>query len=755
MFVTWDVTRQSYNNKRCIKWNYCLNQGGDILFIAHKRQSDGEEQSLLNHLSGTAKRAGCFAETFNNKEYAVSVGMLHDIGKYSLEFQKRIKNNGKRCDHSTAGARVITQNKYWGKLAAYCIAGHHSGLQDCGSSTDAGGEGTLYGRLAADYSIPSFDAYKEELDEFQYVNLGKPNIQPLNKGGFSISFFIRMLYSCLVDADYLDTEFFMQDGKVDRKIEYDFKSFYEKLDLKLNSFIEEGLINKKRKEILNKCIDKSRNNRGLYTLTVPTGGGKTLSSMAFAINHLHENDMDRIIYVIPYTSIIEQNAKIFKDIFGNKSVLEHHCNFDFNDNDEEYNKQKLSAENWDIPIIVTTNVQFFESLFANKSSRCRKLHNIANSVIIFDEVQMFPTEYLTPCIMTIAELIHNYNSTAVLCSATQPALGNRFPKEIESIELCENTDELYKVFKRTKIIKRGQVSSPDIANEINTLKQCLCIVNTRKHAIELFKLLEGDGNFHLSTLMCPEHRRDVLKEIKYRLKHGLHCRVVSTRLIEAGVDVDFPRVYRMVCGLDSIIQATGRCNREGKLVNELNEKIYGEVHVFEPEEEYMKKQPPSFKQEIEITKQIIRQFDDISSPEAINEYFKRLYRYRGEEGLDNKNIYKRLEAGVEKLKFNFDFETIAKEFKLIEENTHHIVIPFNDYAEILIEKLRHADLYKGIIRSLQGYTVNVYDQEFNALLGAGKLAVIRDNIFALSSMSDYDNKTGLKIEERLGIGIYL
>lgn len=725
------------------------------MYIAHKREADGVEQSLLNHLFETAKKAGGFAEAFNNKEYAVTIGMLHDIGKYSKEFQNRIKNNSKRCDHSTAGARLIMQNKYWGKLAAYCIAGHHSGLKNCGSSTDVGGEGTLYGRIARDYIIPSFDSYKEEINESQYFLIDRPNMKPLNKGGFSVSFLIRMLYSCLVDADYLDTEFFMEDGQVDRKIEYDFVSFHEKINIKLNSFKDKGIINKKRTEILKNCIEKSRFCKGLFTLTVPTGGGKTLSSMAFAINHLLENNMDRIIYVIPYTSIIEQNAKVFKDIFGYESVLEHHSNFDFNDKEEEYDKQKLSTENWDAPIIVTTNVQFFESLFANKSSRCRKLHNIANSIIIFDEVQMFPTEYLTPCIMAVAELVHNYNSTVVLCSATQPALSSKFPREIECKEICENTHELYKVFKRTKIINRGEICSKDLANEMNGLKQCLCIVNTRKHALELFQLLEGEGNFHLSTLMCPEHRRKVLSDIKKRLDRGLPCRVVSTRLIEAGVDVDFPRVYRVICGLDSIIQAAGRCNREGKLLNELHEKIYGEVHVFVPEEKYMKRQPPSFKQEVEIATQIIKQYEDISSPGAINEYFKRLYHYKGEQGLDSKNIHKRLEVGAEKVKFDFDFETIAMEFKLIEENTHSIVIPFNDNANKLIEQLKYAEFYKGIIRSLQGYTVNVYEQEFDALLGAGKLISVRDNIFVLASLLDYDGKTGLKIEEKLGIGIYL
>jgi CRISPR-associated endonuclease/helicase Cas3 len=725
------------------------------LYIAHKRETDGEEQTLFNHLSGTANRAGDFAKAFNNEEFATIIGLLHDLGKYSSEFQNRIKNNGKRCDHSTAGARVIMQSKPWGKLAAYCIAGHHSGLQDCGSSTDVGGEGTLYGRLAKDYIIPCFDSYKEEINESQFILLNRPDLKPLCKCGFSISFFIRMLFSTLVDADYLDTEFFMKNNLVDRTINYDFDLFRKELYARINSFSGEGIINKKRAEILNWCIEKSMLDRGLFTLTVPTGGGKTLSSMAFAINHLLENNMDRIIYVIPYTSIIEQNAKVFKDIFGNESVLEHHSNFDFSDDEEKYDKQKLASENWDVPIVVTTNVQFFESLFANKSSKCRKLHNIANSVIIFDEAQMLPSEYLIPCIMAIAELVHNYNSTAVLCSATQPAISNKFPKEIEIKEICENTHELYKVFKRTKIINRGLICSNDLANEMNGLNQCLCIVNTRKHALELYKLLKGEGNFHLSTLMCPEHRREILAEIRDRLIKRLPCRVVSTRLIEAGVDVDFPIVYRMICGVDSIIQAAGRCNREGKLENELKEKILGHVHVFEPEEEYVKRQPPCFKQEIEITNQIIKQYEDISAPEAIYEYFNRLYNYKGEQGLDSKNIFKRFEAGAEKIKFDFDFETIANEFRIIEENTRPIIIPFNNKALELIEQLKYKKFYGNIIRSLQGYTVNVYDKEFEALSEVGKLESPNPHIYALANICDYDNNLGLKIEERLGIGIYL
>lgn len=730
------------------------------MIIAHKRDGDGIEQSLLEHLQGTAKMAGEFADAFNNRDYAYQIGMLHDLGKYSDEFQNRIKNNGKKCDHTSAGARVFNENKKLGKLGSYCIAGHHSGLQNCGDITDVGGEGTLNGRLSKTYKIPNYELYKQEISMSNFDWNAIPNIKPLRKYGFSLSFLIRMLYSALVDADFLDTESFMNNRFIDRKVEYNFTSFHNKLNIVLNSFTGKGFINQKRAEILENCIKKAKEERGLFTLTVPTGGGKTLSSMAFAINHLLRNNMDRIIYVIPYTSIIEQNAKVFKDIFGKESVLEHHSNYDFKDDDSLDNKLRLSTENWDVPIVVTTNVQFFESLFANKSSRCRKLHNITNSIIIFDEAQMFPTEYLTPCIMAIAELVHNYNSTAVLCSATQPAILEKFPKEIVSKEICENTEELYETFKRTRIINRGQIDSNDLVMEMNEMKQCLCIVNTRKHALKLFGLLKGEGNYHLSTLMCPEHRKAILKEIKQRLNNGQTCKVVSTRLIEAGVDVDFPRVYRSISGLDSIIQAAGRCNREGKLMNEKGEKILGEVHVFEPDEDFSKRQPICFKREIDVTNQIMKQYDDISSPEAIKDYFTRLYQYNSEVGLDIKAIYKSLETGFSNGKFEYDFQTIAQQFRLIEENTVPIIIPYDDNACKLIEQLRHAEFCSKIIRSLQSYTVNIYENEYKSLLGEGKLSsVINDikygNIMQLTCIEDYDDNTGLKIEEVSGIGIYL
>ncbi|MCF8020289.1 MAG: CRISPR-associated helicase Cas3' [Vallitaleaceae bacterium] len=732
-------------------------QGGVYTYIAHKREDDSQ-QLLLQHLLSTANYASSFAKSFNNEEYAYMIGLLHDLGKYSKTFQNRILNNGNKCDHSTAGA-IITyeQMKPFGVICSYCIAGHHSGLQNYGSIIDEPHEGTLMSRMNSKSNIPDYSSYESEIKLNNYKMLGMPNIKPLGKGGYSVSFLIRMLYSALVDADFLDTEKFMNDGKVDRSITYDFPGYHKKLHSEINRFNSDGIINIKRHEILKNCIKKSVLDRGLFSLTVPTGGGKTISSMAFAIKHLLKHKMDRIIYVIPYTSIIEQNAKVFKNIFGENSVLEHHSNFDFEHSehsiDNQHNKLYLATENWDAPIIVTTNVQFFESLYGNRSSKCRKLHNIANSVIIFDEVQMLPEEYLTPCIMGIAELVANCNATAVLCSATQPTLMKQFPKEIKSVEIQEDIEELYQVFNRTQIVNRNQMDSTAIAEEMNALKQCLCIVNTRKHALKIYEYLEGDDKYHLSTLMCPSHRKDVVDEIRRRLREGSPCRVVSTRLIEAGVDVDFPRVYRMIAGVDSIVQAAGRCNREGKLKNSEGEWIKGEVHVFEAESEYTKRQPHSFLRPIEVTKKIMRQFEDISTPEAISEYFKNLYTYTGSDGLDIKNIFKRLESNSSEMAF--DFKTIADDFRLIQDNSIAIIIPYNDQARKWIEEVKYIEYPSKLLRALQPYTVSIYENEYEALVGSGKIQMIREGVNVLSSKDDYSEDTGLIITFERGVGIYI
>ncbi len=722
------------------------------MYISHTREIDSECQSLIEHLKGTANKAKKFGARFNNEEYAYLCGLMHDIGKYSQDFQhKIIKNSSIRVDHSTAGAVEVNRNiDLFGKLISYCITGHHGGLPDGGHKSDTASDTTLIGRLKRVNQLPDYSSFSNEVNFEDFLNIGRPNIKPLNRGGYSLSFYIRMIYSCLVDADFLDTEVFMTNNQVDRSVEDDFKIFYKRFNKFITSFNNtEREINKKRTEILNNCIDKSKLERGLYTLTVPTGGGKTISSLAFAINHALKHGMDRIIYVIPYTSIIEQTARIFKDILGCQNVLEHHSNYDFKDDEDDISyKLKLAIENWDMPIIVTTNVQFFESLHANKSSRCRKLHNIANSVIVFDEAQMIPIQYLTPCLMSISEVVMNYKTTCVLCSATQPSLKDRFPKEISVNEICENTESLYEFFKRTKVVYRGKMEVAQIAEELNNCNQVLCIVNSKKHAMEIFSKLDDEGAFHLSTRMCPKHRNEVLNEIRQRLKDKLPCRVVSTQLIEAGVDVDFPVVYRSVAGIDSIVQAGGRCNREGKLEN-------GIINVFEPESIYTKNMPSSIKRPTEVAKTIMVKFEDILSPQAIEAYFEELYCLEGEEGLDINGVFNEMEKGAEGCNFNFNFKQVASQFKLIEQNTIPIIIGIDDEAANLINKLRYVDEYKAILRAIQPYTVNVYETEFSKMHGANMIEVINEGIYVLRDKSKYNGKTGLEFTVETGVGIFI
>lgn len=714
------------------------------MYIGHKNEE--EIQYLKEHLLNTAELSRSYAKSFNAGDMAYVCGLLHDLGKYSVDFQKRIMGNGKKVDHSTAGAQVaVDRYNNLGKIFAYCISGHHGGILNAGSEIDNGEEATLNGRLKK--NVKDYSAYKNEI--ILPENIVMPKLKKENQVGFIFYTLIKMLYSCLVDADFSDTRDFMNGYRLENN--YD---TVDQLNQKFYNYIDSfksknSEINKKRTEILDICIEKSTWDRGMYTLTVPTGGGKTLSSMAFALSHAKKHNMDRIIYVIPYTSIIEQNAKVFKDILDDDNVLEHHSNFDFNDNEDDiYNRQKISAENWDIPILLTTNVQFFESFFANKSSKTRKIHNMTNSVIILDEAQMLPIEYMKPCLSMISELVSNYKSTVILCSATQPSITKYLPSDIKSLEICNNTKEAYEFFKRTEIYNIGEISEQALILELSQNATFLCIVNTRKDALKVYdKLIEvakDENIFYLSTLMCPLHRKETIQKIKELLKENKPCKVISTQLIEAGVDVDFPVVYRSMSGLDSIVQSAGRCNREGK-------QTVGKVFVFEPETGYGNL-PNSIKRSIEITKAIFRNFDDVMNLEAIETYFRELYAIQ-ENALDLYEINKRIEYGKSNL--DFPFKDIADDFKLISNNTKPIIIPFDENSKKLIESLRYAENYNGILRKLQTYTVNVYDKEYNALFGSNKLEMIKPSVVILSDEAEYDIKKGLNILTESGVGIFI
>mgnify|MGYP000638677884 CR=1 FL=1 len=542
-------------------------------YIAH---CDGErEQSILEHLQGTAEKAKDFAEVFEKGDWGYCCGMLHDIGKYSDKFQRRIRGEEIKVDHATAGARVCMELGGMYPFLEICIAGHHAGLSDYGVSTDTGNSSTTLGRRKK--KIEDFYAYKKEV-KIPELKTSPVNVEKTKDLNFSLSMFTRMMYSCLVDADFLDTEEFMTEERSGRQQGQEIQVLLDKLEKYITEWLkntETESVNGRRTEILKNCIKEGEDEKGIFRLTVPTGGGKTIASLAFALKHAVKHGMDRIIYVIPYTSIIEQNAQIFRDILGEQNVLENHCNVDYS-NSEEFKPMQLASENWDKPVIVTTNVQFFESLFSNKSSKCRKIHNIANSVIILDEAQMLSLDYLKPCTAMLEELVDNYKTSIVLCTATQPALDEIWSVKKQITELCPRVEEQFRFLKRVEYQNIGNISKKKLAEKLKEETNALCIVNTKKCAQELYRMLEGEGVYHLSTSMYPNHRKSILKKIRERLAEKRKCVVIATSLVEAGVDLDFKHVYRQIAGIDSMIQAAGRCNREGK-----NKTSESNVYLFE------------------------------------------------------------------------------------------------------------------------------------------------------------------------------
>ncbi|MEF3274679.1 MAG: CRISPR-associated endonuclease Cas3'', partial [Chloroflexus sp.] len=493
-------------------------------FFAHRRETEDRDdwQPLIDHLRNTAELAREFGQQANVAELAYVAGLVHDLGKYSAEFQKRL-TGGARVDHSTAGAQELrslfkgTRLEPLAQLLAYPIMGHHAGLPDYGDETDLEG-GTVCARWKK--AIPDYSAYRRELDLSALLSSEfRLHIKPHPKNpGFSFSFLVRMVFSALVDADFQETETYMQ-GKRPRGNHASIETLCQRLDAFLEQFKNPtSEINRKRNETLHACIKQGEEQPpGFFSLTIPTGGGKTLASIAFALHHAVKYGLRRIIYVIPFTTIIEQNAAVFKNIFGEENVLEHHSNFDWQYEKlaqsgdptlDVLTKLKLAAENWDIPIVVTTNVQFFESLFANTPSRCRKLHNIARSVIIFDEAQMLPREYMRPAMAAIWELVTNYGASTVFCTATQPNLERFLPEGTHVRELAPNPQALFTFYKRVDIQHLGTLTDEELLKRLSSHEQALCIVNTRRHASGLFKGLQGEGNYHLSTLMCPAHRSE-------------------------------------------------------------------------------------------------------------------------------------------------------------------------------------------------------------------------------------------------------
>ena len=706
-------------------------------YIAHKCD-DGRKQSVKDHLTNTANMAAGFAQAFGAEKLAFQCGLYHDIGKYSSEFQDYINGGScKRVDHSTAGAILMAENR--GRLAqAFCIAGHHAGLPDHGSPADKAIASTLYGRLKR--KIPAYENYLQEIEK--PLDVPAPEISIKDK--FSFMLFIRMLFSSLVDADYLDAERFeknginLRDGFEDMNVIAD--RFLERL---ANKDFDSGSneINQERKEILQRCLSLGSGKQGLYTLTVPTGGGKTCSSTAFAMRHCQAHHLRRIIYVIPYTSVIDQTSSVLRELVNHDdvdNVIEHHSAIDYNDEDESMSKARLATENWDAPIIVTTNVQFFESLFACRASRCRKLHNISQSVIIFDEAQMIPIAFIKPIIKAIAELTKNYGCTCLLTSATQPPWKDMFSQyQADCQEISTGIPLLYKAFERTSQEFIGEVTGKEVADRLSAYERVVCIVTTKRKAKEIFEELpKDDGNFYLSTNLCSVHRKRIIREIRERLRNKKPCRVVSTSVISVGVDLDFPVGFVEVTALDSILQASGRVNRGGEECKEDSM-----VYIFS-----MPYKSSFMKQERDTTEYLIKTREkDIFSPEAIEEYYKLLFYLRG-NNLDTYNI-----GGLSE---RLAFREISEKFKLINEPTTSIVIPHSDKLDIALAQLRHKTRSRRLLRMIAPYIVNVRNQnsknhlsDFDRLRSVGALEILDEGLAVLRENKYYDEIQGLMVPD--------
>jgi CRISPR-associated endonuclease/helicase Cas3 len=699
---------------------------------------------LEDHLKAVAEMAQKFADDFNAGDWGYLVGLWHDIGKYSKEFQARImavsdpdahiETKSGRPDHSTAGAKhAYSRLKDKGKLIAYTIAGHHAGLPD-GRTNDRACLTKRLQKVIPDYSTVPLQI----LNQTSLSNL--PFVLNKKRACFQLSFFTRTIFSCLVDSDFLDTEHFMEPEKWDWRGGYPELTVMEKKLLHflgdLTSHTPRTKVDEYRSTILNHCLAAADSRPGLFSLTVPTGGGKTLSSLAFALKHAIKYGLKRIIYVIPYTSIIEQNADVFRKALGEEAVLEHHSNFEPK---EEDHRSRLAAENWDAPLIVTTNVQFFESLFSSRSSQCRKIHNIARSVVILDEAQMLPVPLLKPCLEALRELSSSYGTTIVLCTATQPALFKslEFEEGLENVrEIIPDPPGLYRAFKKIDMSYLSSLSDEELAKRLMSHEKVLCIVNTRRHARQIYELTQdGKGSFHLSALMCPAHRTAIIKRIRQTLVEGKQCRVVSTQLIEAGVDIDFPVVFRSLSGIDSIAQAAGRCNREGRLFQN------GRVYVFSPE----KGLPPGyFRQTAETAEEVMRHHSDPLTLEAVEEYFRTLYWLKGDK-LDELEILADLSEGIKT--GDYPFRSISNKFKIIRDGMDSIIIPWDKEAERIINELRFSNYPTSAARKAQRYTIQVPPRILNNLVFAGAVERLHDQYNVLINRDIYRDDLGLCPED--------
>lgn len=712
--------------------------------------------------------ASTFAMVFDrsgvSSSWAHAAGLWHDLGKYRPGFQRYVrladgddahiegKVAGRDKTHSAAGAlwamRQLNQpNRPYGHILAYLIAGHHAGLADW--------FGSLEHRLrdsASQVELNEALAAQPPADVLAHGDL----VARIPGGPAGFALWIRMLFSCLVDADFLDTEAHFDAGKPVRREGFPtLAQMRQAFDAHMAALpVADTPVNRLRADVLRQCRAQAALPAGFFSLTVPTGGGKTLSSLAFALEHAQAHGQRRIIYAIPYTSIIEQTADVFRNVFralGDEVLVEHHSQFDAAEKDETA-RSRLACENWDAPLVVTTNVQLFESLFAAKTSRCRKLHNLVGSIIVLDEAQQLPPAFLQPILDVLNLLVAHYGVTVLLCTATQPALNSTTyfdaSKNLRGLtnvrEIIDDPDALYQALKRVQVELPADWTTPtpwaDVAAQLGAEDCVLAIVNTRKAARELQRLMP-EGTLHLSALMCGAHRKVVIAEIKQRLQakragHDLRpLRVVSTQLVEAGVDIDFPVVYRALAGLDSIAQAAGRCNREGRLPG------MGRVVVFVPPEPA----PPGHlrKGADACIATLHGQAHDPLARGLFARYFTEFYH---SVDVDAHGITGLLKVEPRSLAVNF--RSAAEKFKLIDDADQATVLvryaPQRDEIEKWLAILATQGPQRWLMRKLQRYTVSIPKRQADKMLARGDLSLPVPGLYVLADADNlYSNILGL------------
>src|SRR6266567_3824078 len=724
--------------------------------IAHTSNRLGKRQDLLEHLRNVADAAAQYCAVFGGETFARYAGLLHDIGKYDPAFQQYLldaeRSPTKRLrgpDHKGAGTVLAATSEMEG-LLAFLIAGHHGGLPSRSDLPSA-----IREHMARK---PAQDAIVTAINTIPELQTIPPGLIPTHiRTELEQEFFARMTFSALVDADFLDTEQHFNAGKRPERenlwtiadLWKQFETWYQQTF----AHVEQSTLNTIRAEVYQYCLSAANLSPGFFRLTVPTGGGKTLASLAFALQHALKYNFERIIYAIPYTSIIDQTATVFRGIFADEQAfIEHHSDIALQDPENPMPAEvwrRLAAENWDASLIVTTTVQLFESLLGCGTGKCRKLHNIAQSVIVLDEVQMVPVHLLTTILDVLRQLVAYYGVTVVLCTATQPDFESRqgFEGIPDIREIVPAPEQYFAQLKRVEyqLPTAGETWTwGQVAARVQAERQMLVIVNTRRDAAQLINTLapdeaideEGDPTlFHLSTRLCGAHRREVLEEVRRRLRVGEPCRLIATQVIEAGVDVDFPLVMRAVGPLDRIVQAAGRANREGNMAHP------GRVIVFAPEGGHIPK--GSYTLGTDITRGLIRDEQvSLHDPKLYQTYFRDYYSYPNRDPQDIEGTRKR-----------FDYPLVAKKFRMIEDDSTPVIVKYPEAPTTpdehpvtkLLDKVRTStNLHRTYLRALQPYTVNLLAHEFKKAQQQGLILEVIPGIWEWLGAYDsgHDGKHG-------------